>query len=204
MEAPGQPEADSLVSDWASMLECSAERETVLAGVGNLAEELNQARKRGRRRSKAAGSNPETSHGRSPRPRGWSGHCLACRSSGVEATADAATVKSVALLCQTRRHRKETAELNDRITQLNEDVERGRLGQGILRGEVAARRRARERAEERLEAMAHDIEALRDSSHGVRLPVDSRRGCRGLGSGWLTSSGSWTAGRRNWRIGRRS
>jgi hypothetical protein len=49
-EAPGQTEADSLLSICASMLECSADRETVLAGVRNLAdqavqlaEELNQA-----------------------------------------------------------------------------------------------------------------------------------------------------------------
>jgi hypothetical protein len=44
-EAPGQPESDSLVSDWAGMLKSSADRETVVAGVRNLAGELNQARK---------------------------------------------------------------------------------------------------------------------------------------------------------------
>jgi predicted nucleic acid-binding Zn-ribbon protein len=76
---------------------------------------------------------------------------------------DAATAKSTALLCQTRQ-KKEIAELNDRIAQLNEDVERGRLDQGMLRSEVVAQRRARERGEERLEAAAHHIEALRDSN----------------------------------------
>jgi hypothetical protein len=51
-EAPGQAEADSRLNDLASMLECSADRETVLAGVRNLADqavqlttELDQARK---------------------------------------------------------------------------------------------------------------------------------------------------------------
>jgi hypothetical protein len=39
-EARAQPKADSLVSDWASMLGCSGDRETVLAGVRNLAGEL--------------------------------------------------------------------------------------------------------------------------------------------------------------------
>jgi hypothetical protein len=49
-EAPGQTEADSRLSDLASMLECSADREMVLADMRNLAdravqlaEELNQA-----------------------------------------------------------------------------------------------------------------------------------------------------------------
>jgi hypothetical protein len=46
-DAPGQRKADSPVSDWASMLECSADGETVLAGVRNLAEELNQLDRRG-------------------------------------------------------------------------------------------------------------------------------------------------------------
>jgi hypothetical protein len=48
----GQPEADSLVSDLPSLLECSADRETVLAGgriladqAVQLAAKLNQARK---------------------------------------------------------------------------------------------------------------------------------------------------------------
>jgi hypothetical protein len=55
---------------------------------------------------------------------------------------DPATAKSAALLRQTRWHRKEIAEreLNERITRLNEAVERGRLDQGVLRGEVAAQR----------------------------------------------------------------
>jgi hypothetical protein len=45
-EAPAQAKADSVVSVWASMVECSAGRETVLAGVRDLAEELDQARNR--------------------------------------------------------------------------------------------------------------------------------------------------------------
>jgi hypothetical protein len=36
----------------------------------------------------------------------------------------------------------------------------------------------RKRAEERLKATAHDIKALRDSSHATRPLVDSQRGCR--------------------------
>jgi hypothetical protein len=51
---------------------------------------------------------------------------------GVEATVDAAIAKAAARFCPTRRHKKEIAELNVRYTQLNEDVERGRLDQGIL------------------------------------------------------------------------
>jgi hypothetical protein len=60
---------------------------------------------------------------------------------------------------------------------------------------VAAQRRARERAEERLEATAHDIEAVSDSSHATRLLVDSQRACRDRGGGWLTSSWGRTASR---------
>jgi hypothetical protein len=63
---------------------------------------------------------------------------------------DAATAKSAALLWQTRRQKKEIVEFKVGITQLNEDVERGRLDQGVLTGEVAAQRGARERAEERV------------------------------------------------------
>jgi hypothetical protein len=55
---------------------------------------------------------------------------------GVEATEDAATAKFVAQLCQTRRHRKEIGEreLNDRITKLNEAVERETVGSGSTEG----------------------------------------------------------------------
>jgi hypothetical protein len=97
---------------------------------------------------------------------------------------DAATAKSAALLCQTGRQKKEIAEVNDRIRQLNQDVERGRLDQGILGSEVAAHRRARERAEKRLEATAHAVRlsgAMMDSSHAMRLLVDGQRRCSDRG-----------------------
>jgi hypothetical protein len=45
-EASAQARADSVVSVWASRVECSAARETVLAGVRDLAEELDQVRNR--------------------------------------------------------------------------------------------------------------------------------------------------------------
>jgi hypothetical protein len=56
-----------------------------------------------------------------------------------------------------------------RIKQLEEQGARRRLDQGELGNEVGVQRRARERAEERLKAKAHDIEALRASSERTRL-----------------------------------
>jgi hypothetical protein len=85
MEAPGQREADSRLSGLASVRECSADRETVLAGVRNLAdqavqlaEELNRARKGVASEAKRREVIPRHLTGRSTRPRGWSVHCLAC------------------------------------------------------------------------------------------------------------------------------
>jgi chromosome segregation ATPase len=169
-----------------------------------LAAELNQARKEVAPEAKRREVIPR--HLRADRLARAGGQAIVWRAEAAELRqrVDAATAKSAALLCQTRRQKKEMAGLNDRIAQLNEDVERGRLDQGILSGEVAARRRAGERVEERLKAMAQHIEALRDSSHATRLLVDHQRDVEIWGSRWLTSSWSWTARRRNWRIGGRS
>jgi hypothetical protein len=129
-EAPGQPEADSLVSVLASMRECSADRETILAGVRNLADqaiqlaaELNQARKEVAPEGKRREVMPR--HLRAERLARADGQAIVWRSEAAELRrrVDAATAKSGALLCQTRRQKRERAELNDRITQLNEGVE---------------------------------------------------------------------------------
>jgi hypothetical protein len=51
----------------------------------------------------------------------------------------------------------------------------------VVRSAVGIQRRPSERAEERLEARAHGMEALRDSSHATRLLVDSQGRCRAPG-----------------------
>jgi chromosome segregation ATPase len=119
------------------MLECSADRETVLAAVRNLAdqavqlaEELNQTRKEAA--SEATRWEVIPRHLRADRLARADGQSTIWRAEAAELRqrVDAATAKSAALLCQTRRQKKEMAEFNYRIGQLIEDVERGRLDQG--------------------------------------------------------------------------
>jgi hypothetical protein len=113
------------------MLECSADSETILAGVRNLADqavqlaaELNQARNEVASEAKRRGIIPR--HLGADRLARADGQSTVRRTEAAELRQwlDAATGKSAALLCQTRRKEKEIAELNDRITQRNEDVER--------------------------------------------------------------------------------